>query len=84
MLTLLAVYISAILKFGAGAPMIHHWSTELMGGVVFGRHRGSHTARSGQVPHPPGGTEVASVDPSGRSGDTIRGARGLLSGSCVW
>ena len=34
-----------------------HWSAELMGGVVL-----VDTARSGQVPHTPGGTEVASVD----------------------
>ena len=33
-----------------------------MGGVVLGRHRGSHTSRSGQEPHTPGGTEVASGD----------------------
>ena len=68
---------------------------------------GSHTARSGQEPHTPGGTEVASVDlgtlrrhhglwvwlttcargladPLGRFCDTMREARGLLSGSCVW
>ena len=58
-LTLLAAHISAILKFGAGAARIHSRSSlsaELMGGVVFGRHRGSHTARSGQEPHTPGGT----------------------------
>ena len=42
------------------------------GRSCFGRHRGSHTARSGQVPHTPGGTKVLS-DPT-TVGPTLRGA----------
>ena len=43
-------------------PSEVHWSVALMGRVTYDCHRGSHTARSGQVPHTPGGTEMASAD----------------------